>query len=1461
MKQKIIGLFCGIPKRSIAVLLILSAITAMPPKPVAALTAEDGIYFYDNLEDSNVGGGPSAWAFTNKGNEYCSATVKNDNDVRGNYVSVEMTRQSGTQDCYINSPTLSWTPEIFFSYKFKAPSTSAGPANLLLRGNKQGTGDAYFIKFMDITGGSITMLPDLANSKEVTLGTAEWNSAQFYVNYPDKKVTAYLNGVKIVEGSFLAGWESYDMKDILFRVTAYANKGTVNVSKLEYCFDDFLIYSDTSTVSNIVVSPYFFGIRNRQYSVESFASATGGQNGSAALVTAMYKEDVLVDLIISSANIKDGAVLACILPLETDADRYTFLMLGGENKMQPLKNSYSCTSDEILDLFEVDLEKEVSPLLNPDLSRFGTVTNYESANNSSYFDYTYAAGKTAFGGTICFLVDNFNVWLKDERYSMENKTVIEEGEILVPATGAAAAAGMSLTREGDTVYIGDGIIARAGDFYITAGGKRVDTPVEVREKNGDIYIPLRQLAERGFRKYYFESYKGLAVISDKAIVQNDVSNLNQIISMVNYIMFDRPNAAELTRVLNEKENARPRVLFTEEDFLKMVNRAESGGVFADWSASIIKLANTTVAAALPKQSYDNAGLRMQGFTSANNILALYWAYKQTGDDVYAQTAKAHGLAMADFGPGTHGNWNSGQHFLECAAALEANGLIIDLFYDELDKDARDTIANAMLEYGLKPAWNHYYGKGPSNWPRRDNNWNIVCNAGVIKGAIALMDEYEPQLCADIIEKALKSSEYMMHSYAPEGAWVEGPSYWHYTVANNVTMCASLDAAFGTDFGVSRAPGFMNTSYFPLMTTGNAGAFAYHDAPVTYFANSSEMWWFASKNNDGALAALRNGDMQKRAYSGTFKDLLWYYDNVSGEEAQLPLDKLYKYTEVATMRSGWDSDAVFVAMHAGENNVPHGQLDAGTFEYEAFGMRFASEMGSDNYNMPGYFGSARYNYYVNRAEGHNVYVINPGSGHDQVLSAATTLKQVDANNDGSIYTVDLTSAYSNYAISAKRGFMLTQNRQIFVVQDEIKPKQSGNDYLWYWHTAADIEVSPDGKSVTLTRSGKKVNIYFESNVPFTIEAGKSIPHPNSPQYSGQLANMTRIVNKIIVKFRSGDEDITFRAAAVPEGLIYDRGGLLPISEWTVAERVYPSVESVSYKKENGADALSKGMAAWGEGGIKTVRLKLDSEMNPQTVTADNIKVCGASAPVDINVEYSPANREAQITLNENLLPGEKYMVLAGAGLKTTDGVSFHTEQMSEFYTEFKEIFEITDFNNSSFGNWRLNNNNDTDYLFATVDSEHGKSLSISVKPAAESNPYLVTNSSTLQSKMGTGDISVEFEFMPTGTQTVYMFQLRSIGSPGIFTSAATLSGQTITYAGKSARIRQGQWNRIRFNYNLQNGVCALIVNGLEIYAGDIPGGNNGTFDNLRWTFVRASGAEGTVLFLDNIRIGKDKSSGE
>jgi hypothetical protein len=292
--------------------------------------------------------------------------------------------------------------------------------------------------------------------------------------------------------------------------------------------------------------------------------------------------------------------------------------------------------------------------------------------------------------------------------------------------------------------------------------------------------------------------------------------------------------------------------------------------------------------------------------------------------------------------------------------------------------------------------------------------------------------------------------------------------------------------------------------FPIYATGPLGkTFNYADGGEGTI-RAPQMFWLARKFGRPAYAAY-----QRKVASADALDLLWFAPGETGR-MDLPLDRLFREAEVATFRSAWDDrNALFIGFKAGDNKANHSNLDLGGLVLDALGVRWGVDLGADDYNLPGYFGSQRWTYYRLRAEGHNTVVLNPAQEPDQDPKAATRITKFESRPDRAFAIADLTPAYARQAKRVHRGLALLNRRQIpdrpqVLVQDEIELVQAG-EVWWFLHTPAEIKLADDGRSATLTRDNQRLAVRVLSPDGARLAARNAEPLPTSPQPEKQARN--------------------------------------------------------------------------------------------------------------------------------------------------------------------------------------------------------------------------------------------------------------------------------------------------------------------------------------------------------------------
>jgi hypothetical protein len=519
----------------------------------------------------------------------------------------------------------------------------------------------------------------------------------------------------------------------------------------------------------------------------------------------------------------------------------------------------------------------------------------------------------------------------------------------------------------------------------------------------------------------------------------------------------------------------------------------------------------------------------------DRVYTLALLYRLDGDAHYAERAWQELEAAAKFP-----NWNT-RHFLDTAEMTHGFAIGYDWLYDVWTPEQRGVLRQAMVEKGLTPALELY--RKHSGYTRMRHNWNQVCNGGIGMGALALAD-VEPQLAGEILHDVLESLPLAMAEFAPDGAWKEGPGYWNYATFYNVVFLAALQTALGKDYGLSDMAGFSETGFFPIYLTGPLGrTFNYADGHESAL-HAPQLFWLARRYNQSVF-----GWSEQSSASPSALDLLWHQGNSSGPKAEkLPLDRYFRGVEVATFRSDWENPkAMFAGFKAGDNKANHSHLDLGSFVFDALGTRWAMDLGSDDYNLPAYFGAQRFTYYRLRAEGQNTLLINPGMGPDQEPGAATRIIRFRSQSESPYAIADLTPAYKQHARKVWRGISLPDRNKL-LIQDEIQADKPA-EVWWFMHTPAAIQIEDGGHSAILKQFGTEVRAELLSPTNASFQIMDAQPLPSSPHPERQAKN--EAVKKLAIHL-IGIKDVRLAVRLVPVSekgaAALDKPALSPLSDW-------------------------------------------------------------------------------------------------------------------------------------------------------------------------------------------------------------------------------------------------------------------------------------------------------------------------
>ena len=536
----------------------------------------------------------------------------------------------------------------------------------------------------------------------------------------------------------------------------------------------------------------------------------------------------------------------------------------------------------------------------------------------------------------------------------------------------------------------------------------------------------------------------------------------------------------------------PRVLATADDFARL--RADDSGLARLGKDKLIRTADAMLAH--PLATYKKEGRRLLAVSRLvlNRTAALGMAYQLTGEKKYAQRAIAEAENAADFP-----DWNN-SHFLDTAEMTLAVALAYDWAYDAMSPASRKKLEQAILTKAfvddqgrLTRGW----------WTKAENNWGQVCQGGLLAGAIALQDVY-PDVSDRIVCRAVARLPRAMSAYAGDG-FPEGPAvYWQYATSYTAVALAALETAYGTDFGLGQAPGLAaQLDYIDGMTGPFGIYFNYADAGIEPgmgdgMARMTDCapWYLAKRFNRpealarGEIAAYRayceditpEPAYTQRSYHRLFPlTLLWLPRATPNADDVAPVtaQRFGGAVPIAVLRRGTGPESAYVGLKGGKGGHHHGHLDIGSFVYDAQGVRWTLDLGSENYHQAEQAGLNFWNF-ANDSDRWRVFRLS-SEAHGVLLLDGKPLKAdgfadvtVAESAASAMAQIDTTACYDGVLRVTRTLKLAQQGAARLTVSDAIAGARPGTVVRWQQLTNAKIEPQADG-SLVLRKKGKTLRV--------------------------------------------------------------------------------------------------------------------------------------------------------------------------------------------------------------------------------------------------------------------------------------------------------------------------------------------------------------------------------------------------
>lgn len=531
----------------------------------------------------------------------------------------------------------------------------------------------------------------------------------------------------------------------------------------------------------------------------------------------------------------------------------------------------------------------------------------------------------------------------------------------------------------------------------------------------------------------------------------------------------------------------PRLLFTSNEEIQVRKLIKENQEAQELARFLKNRADSLITLAqIPYEMnrYGNMLYTSRAYVERLGILAL--AYRLYGEKMYLNAAEQTLQWVCNYP-----DWDP-KHYLDTAEMTTAVAIAYDWLYTTLPASTKKLVKKSIYKNAISRVLQEYEKGGPGSWAKRETNWNVVCNTGMVLGALAVAEDY-PQEARTILENAARFMPNCLKHFAPDGVCYEGPSYWGYT-ASYLSLYLKAVTDNGGDKGkIGQLPGIEHTALYYKRTLSPTGR-------IFNFANAHEealntpaFFLFSKLYHQSEVAEWYRGEIKKTIrqqqplHQLFYLSLPWYDNTHPNPLAALPKLEVYhnSINDIIVVNGKRNvQGSIFLTAKGGEPMQAHQQMDCGTFVLESEGVRWTDDLGSDDYNLPGFWdykpGGQRWKYFRNNNLSHNTISINHqvqyAAGKAFVCEEKTDIDQPYAK-------LDMTSLYKNQAESVFRTFTLTDDQTV-EVKDEIKLSDTQSTVSWSVITKATVETN--GNKAHLTHNGKHfyIQIVSPTNATFT-----------------------------------------------------------------------------------------------------------------------------------------------------------------------------------------------------------------------------------------------------------------------------------------------------------------------------------------------------------------------------------------
>lgn len=525
----------------------------------------------------------------------------------------------------------------------------------------------------------------------------------------------------------------------------------------------------------------------------------------------------------------------------------------------------------------------------------------------------------------------------------------------------------------------------------------------------------------------------------------------------------------------------PRLLFSKEEEREIRALLQTEPLLDSLCTALMKEAERLLVVPLQedprKKIKDTKDILLLSREQVYRIVSLSLAYRLSGDKRFAEKAEMELVHVCNFT-----DWDP-VHYLDVAEMTTAVAIGYDWLYDVLAPSTKQLVVASIKTKALDLVVEEYKTGNGDSWAKRETNWNVVCNTGMVLGALAVEEHY-PEMAQHIMGEAVKYVPNCLKHFAPDGVCYEGPAYWGYTNMYLSLLLKALNDNCGQDGGLSKLPGVDKSVLYYMHSTSPSGkVFNFANSGSTAPAAEPIYFYFSKAFDQPEAAAFYRNVLSQTVQQGNyfrfyFLSIPWY-NTASARIETLPRLNVYRGINDIVVFNGDRNtpNSLYLIAKTGDPDVAHQQLDIGTFVVETNGIRWCDDLGADNYSLPGFWDykpdGQRWTYFRNSNFSHNTLSID---GQLQNSAGTGEIKEYDDKAAQPFVTMDMSTVYARQSRFVYRTFRLLDDTRAMVT-DSIGLNNPAQSVRWSVITSARVECK--GNVALLRKDGRTFSLKIVS----------------------------------------------------------------------------------------------------------------------------------------------------------------------------------------------------------------------------------------------------------------------------------------------------------------------------------------------------------------------------------------------